>query len=396
MKEPGQPLPIPEINRQKPVRWTAAEMIFALFFTSMLWAWAAGEILRTSGFYSWFYGPEATRWVYLSPPESLTSARALAAPATLAPGGAPLPGVVLTTALPSVLPDPLQRLLQYRFLLWSTVLASAFEIATVLIVFRLVSDTTPADLGLRTSHLGRNILLGLGSAVVLTPLVGLLNLAIVILWQFWYQSGVQEHPFKQIGQLSLYPAEWGVLIVSAVVVAPFWEELVFRGILQPWFMTRPFGGWLALGLALFLAGSMCSDRIWAARAAGPATFLAESLPVLALLPAGPLLAYLERTRPGGVAAGLFGTAVLFGWVHARVWPTPIALFVLGLALGRLAHRTRSLAAGITLHAVFNGAACLLLVLQFGWNGGREKERPVAEYEPSPLAGNVTERAAHFK
>jgi membrane protease YdiL (CAAX protease family) len=39
------------------------------------------------------------------------------------------------------------------------------------------------------------------------------------------------------------------------------------------------------------------------------------------------------------------------------------LFFLGLVLGWLAWRTRSLVASITLHAAFNGAACVLLVVQ---------------------------------
>jgi membrane protease YdiL (CAAX protease family) len=54
--------------------------------------------------------------------------------------------------------------------------------------------------------------------------------------------------------------------------------------------------------------------------------------------------------------------VLFAAVHSRVWPTPIALFVLGLALGWLAYRTQSLISSIVLHSLFNSVTCVLLIL----------------------------------
>jgi membrane protease YdiL (CAAX protease family) len=59
---------------------------------------------------------------------------------------------------------------------------------------------------------------------------------------------------------------------------------------------------------------------------------------------------------------LFATAVLFGWVHARVWPSPVPLLWLGLGLGWLAWRGRSIAGCVVLHAVFNGIACVILLL----------------------------------
>jgi len=67
-------------------------------------------------------------------------------------------------------------------------------------------------------------------------------------------------------------------------------------------------------------------------------------------------------RPDSPA--IFGTALLFGSVHAGVWPTPVPLFVLGLALGVLAARTGSLVGSMVLHGLFNSVTCVLLLS--GW------------------------------
>jgi membrane protease YdiL (CAAX protease family) len=85
---------------------------------------------------------------------------------------------------------------------------------------------------------------------------------------------------------------------------------------------------------------------------------------LALQPAAfvlllaPILLFIRRTARPEVAGGIFGTAVLFAAAHSAVWPSPIPLLPLGLVLGWLAHRTRSLAGPVALHALFNSIACI--------------------------------------
>jgi membrane protease YdiL (CAAX protease family) len=74
-----------------------------------------------------------------------------------------------------------------------------------------------------------------------------------------------------------------------------------------------------------------------------------------------LVVYRSRTPVG---PALFGTSALFGAIHSNVWPSPVALFVLALGLGWLAWRTRSLAGPMLLHGLFNGIACVALLL--GW------------------------------
>src|SRR5262249_3359594 len=67
-----------------------------------------------------------------------------------------------------------------------------------------------------------------------------------------------------------------------------------------------------------------------------------------------------------VFRGIFATSSLFAMVHSSVWPTPIPLFFLALALGFLAYRTQSLLVPIIFHSLFNAVACIaLLFLQLG-------------------------------
>jgi membrane protease YdiL (CAAX protease family) len=94
------------------------------------------------------------------------------------------------------------------------------------------------------------------------------------------------------------------LIVTAAVLAPFAEELFFRGILLP-----------------ALAGRFRST--WAATMV---------------------------------------TAIAFGAMHYAVPQTVPALIALGLALGYVYLRTRSLTLSILIHMVFNAKSILWLAL----------------------------------
>ena len=64
---------------------------------------------------------------------------------------------------------------------------------------------------------------------------------------------------------------------------------------------------------------------------------------------------------GNCRLSVLGSAMFFAIFHSSVWPTPIALFGLGLVLGWLAYRTQSLVGAIVLHAFFNVVAFLVLL-----------------------------------
>lgn len=73
---------------------------------------------------------------------------------------------------------------------------------------------------------------------------------------------------------------------------------------------------------------------------------------------------IQRTleRRWGAAAGIGGAAALFALVHFLPWVLPLHLF-LGLVFGFAVYATRSIWAGVVLHAANNAAAMLGMGLQ---------------------------------
>ena len=69
----------------------------------------------------------------------------------------------------------------------------------------------------------------------------------------------------------------------------------------------------------------------------------------------------SETR-ANVLLAVYGNGLLFAALHSSVWPSPIALFLLGFGLAWLAHRSQSLVGPMVAHALFNGVATLDIFL----------------------------------
>ena len=69
----------------------------------------------------------------------------------------------------------------------------------------------------------------------------------------------------------------------------------------------------------------------------------------------------RELQEGNDRLALLGSAMFFGAMHSEIWPTPVPLFFLGLALGWVYWRGRSLLSTIVLHALFNAVAFLSLL-----------------------------------
>ncbi len=294
-------------QRQRAVPWSGAEIVLVVLVVYLfLPAWV-DSLLSTSGFYARVYGPDEVK-------------------KALEPAGSS-----------QVNPDRL------RLQMWAQVLALPLQVSALLLLLYSLSDTQPYQLGL-TWHRGwQNVALGIAAALVLTPVVIGIQYLAVWLFQHWTGQAVQEHPLYSLRTV-LSGVEWLPLLLQVLVAAPVLEEILFRGLLQPWFCQRSWGGHVAITLSLLLAGASHGES-----ARAPFLF------VLALLPVYVVVVRRART-PAGPA--LFGTALLFGIVHSGVWPTPIPLFVLGLGLGWLAWRTQSLVGPIVLHSLFNAVGSI--------------------------------------
>jgi membrane protease YdiL (CAAX protease family) len=324
------------------VSWSAVEIVGVIIF-GMAGPLLLYQFLRWSGWYGQFYGADFIHEFDLLGMDVI--------PDWL--------GWFCGLDLPEQLrqwQNRARQITQTRLMLWAFCAALPVQVACTLALLRSFSGTKPADIGLTGRRLGVNLLAGVIAALVLVPGVYGIQALVVLLVRMLGGAG-QEHPFAKLGETSLYPTEWVLLVLAATVVAPVWEELLFRGVIQPWVISRRFGGVAAFGAAL--AVTLSARMEYLTGAADRLALLVQLLPILillALLPVYGLLA--ERSRQAG---GLFASAVLFAWIHASVWPSPIPLLWLGLGLGWLAMRTRSLVGPIVLHALFNGVACLVLL-----------------------------------
>lgn len=164
----------------------------------------------------------------------------------------------------------------------------------VLIYFR---GARPYQMGLHSSHCVRNILLGLASFLLAVPLIAGVNLVALHFFE--------NTPHRLVQEIQKSPTALNFILgsIGAVIIAPFLEELMFRGILLPW-LRRVLGPWPAIVISSFL----------------------------------------------------------FAIAHFDAWPAPIALFVLAFFLGYLAYGTTSLIAPVVLHATFNAANMALLIV----------------------------------
>jgi membrane protease YdiL (CAAX protease family) len=65
--------------------------------------------------------------------------------------------------------------------------------------------------------------------------------------------------------------------------------------------------------------------------------------------------------PVRTAGSVWASAALFAAAHSAVWPSPVPLFVLGLALGSIAARSGGIAACVVLHGLFNAVSYVFLL-----------------------------------
>jgi membrane protease YdiL (CAAX protease family) len=245
---------------------------------------------------------------------------------------------------------------------WIEVAAFPFRALTVPVLFYALNGIPPRRIGLTTRRFWRNVLAGTAAWVVIVPLVFGVYAAVLSLYSHLEPDAVQEHPLTRLAREQPTGAEWTLLIVTAVVAAPVIEETIFRGALQPWFAGMPSGGAVAMAAAFAAALLTRVTRISEAMWNGGTGLLSAVMPGLFVLALVPFYGVIARRPPHSDSPAVFGTALLFASIHSAVWPTPVPLFVLGLALGVLASRTGSLVGPIVLHALFNAVTCVTLLL----------------------------------
>jgi membrane protease YdiL (CAAX protease family) len=290
-------------QRLRAVPWTGQDVAILLFLSVVFWPASVKWVLDQLGFFGWMYAGAA-------PHDDQKS-------------------------------------------IWIGLFAVPTNIAAVLLWMRMASGVRFYQLGLTYRHGLRSALLAILAWLVTTPFVYLLGVFVDFVSKQLLHQSPDEHPLFKLAKNRPTPAELVAIILAAVVAAPVWEELLFRGILQRWFRVTPWGSDVAVAGAVAVAFLLQGSK-------GPWPVLF----VLAMIPAYVVVSRVRsRALPCGDAArAIFASALLFAVFHSPVWPTPVPLFALGLILGFLAYRTQSLVAPILLHALFNAVPTIQILL----------------------------------
>jgi membrane protease YdiL (CAAX protease family) len=209
----------------------------------------------------------------------------------------------------------------------------------------LVRRRVGQRLGFRAGRLPHGIVAGLGAMALTLPLV----LATMSLTTLIYRWVGYQHP--EAHDLLRIMSESGALvknlaILAAVLVAPLWEELLFRGHVQ----TLIFEGLVRVrqGPPPYLPdaparpGETLEYYVGPARAEAAETFDATPRPLEAWL------------------AVLLASALFAGVHQPWMWPP---IFVLSLCIGLAYERTRNLWVPVVMHATFNGLMTAYFLLQ---------------------------------
>ncbi|WP_254053388.1 CPBP family intramembrane glutamic endopeptidase [Singulisphaera sp. GP187] len=256
-----------------------------------------------------------------------------------------------------------------------TSLINGALLLTLPLVLRFTSGARLADLGIERRRLGEQFLVGTVAFFVVSPFVYALNGLAILVWK------PESHPLEKMirNESSMGIAELAVL--SAVLLAPAAEELIFRGVIQRWlsklFNPRPVE---EVGLeelaepreAPRLSEAETQLELAATPAHASVTGFDEN-PFSA--PSSPVGSFARTSRRMPMQPIVL-TSTLFALVHFPQWPAPLAIFFLSLGLGFVFERSGSLIAAMVMHALFNGLGTLLLFVMILVGGV-----PAADAEP---------------
>lgn len=298
------------------------------------------------------------------------------------------------------------------------------------LVLRLTSGARLRDFGLSLDQWGRQVTLGVVAVLFLMPIIfGTQWCAFRLLGPFDEQF---RHPVERMLREQFTGVAAGVAFFTAVVLAPLFEELMFRGIFQSWlielldrfrshFGSRPVET-MGPSECVFLPSEF-------EHSTPDPEFQEESTPAnenesLPARPAGldpgsrewapefwvaddrvadpPKSKTSTPQLPSPISAGpaIIVTSLIFASLHAGQWPAPIPIFFLALGLGLVYYRTGSLLAVICMHAVFNASSTLALIfaLLAGVPAGGDRkvpppaiERNMAVEKVKPGAQNVDQQ-----
>jgi membrane protease YdiL (CAAX protease family) len=228
-------------------------------------------------------------------------------------------------------------------------LADPVVLVCYFLVLRYAAGALPYQVGFTLQRPVKDLLAGYLVWLVVTPI------CLLVFYALLHVEKSEDHPIKKLLAKEADVAIWITLAVSVLILAPLVEEVLFRGVIQPWMVQEPALADLTMLIAIVT---------WIIYGAG----LHSIWPLVCLAAAAPgYLAFEWLTRRWlprpGAARAIFATSLLFAAIHYQVWPSPIPLFFFALGAGYLSYRTQSLMGPIFLHACFNLVSYVDLVMK---------------------------------
>lgn len=155
---------------------------------------------------------------------------------------------------------------------------------------------------------------------------------------------IPQHPLTKLGIDAVASWDWIALTLSACVIAPIGEEVIFRRIVPRWFSQ--VSGPRALGM-MAIGASILMSR--------PEQPFGKILAISAVVWAFLLWVIVEwKTNWSEETRLMVACSALFSTIHSFAWPTPVPLFFFALWQYQLARQTHGVGAVILFHAMFNG------------------------------------------
>jgi membrane protease YdiL (CAAX protease family) len=238
--------------------------------------------------------------------------------------------------------------------LWAGLLALPPSLALLWGLARVLYPKWRPGLGGRGS-LAAKVALAVFAWLVVTPAVLLFHVAVNETYEYYFRVLPEPHALSRLG--SRPALDRALFVLEACVGAPIREELFFRSVLLAWCVGRlraagrsPLAHarpWIVMAFAIAFAATE-------GKTAGPLVFAGVLAVGLAIL------WWLPRTGARRARA-VYATAAMFAVVHSGVWPTPIPLFPLGLALGWLAVRTNGILVPVIVHGLFNAVSAAYIL-----------------------------------
>jgi membrane protease YdiL (CAAX protease family) len=240
-----------------------------------------------------------------------------------------------------------------KTMLWGNIAVSLAIVGLGFPLIALRTGATMRDLGLSFKNVLSDLRLGLVGFVLLAPPVYALQ---GLLIRFWQPS---HHPLVELFKGAPDPLFFGLLFLSAAIVAPLLEELLFR-VLWQGFLEKCFT-FDANAEQLLLGGNWRSDSA-----------LPGDVPLsdeTSSMSDSGLLTEQEQPEPQGPQAWLpiFLSASIFALLHLSHGPDWVPLLLLAAGMGYLYQRTHRLLPSLVVHCLLNSYSLWGLWIQVHTN-----------------------------